>query len=181
MVPVSLRQPGDVDSGNAVAGISADLATTVADPAERFRRIQSSVQAGKDYYSEMSPSERELFFLIMQAPSMLLLPTGLISRLPAYNLAISNVPGIIQPMYWNGARMDGAYPLSIVMDGMALNITLVTYDQNVDFGIIACRRSLPLPAAGTASDRLHGRGVAGAGGCRWNQGESGEEASRGDA
>jgi diacylglycerol O-acyltransferase / wax synthase len=143
MVPVSLRQPGDVDSGNAVAAISADLATSMADPAERFHAIQSSVQAGKDFYSEMSPSERELFFMILQAPSMLLVPTGLISRLPAYNVAISNVPGIRQPMYWNGARMDGSYPLSIVMDGMALNITLVTYDQNVDFGIIACRRSLP--------------------------------------
>ena len=46
-------------------------------------------------------------------------------------------------MYWNGARMDGSYPLSIVTDGMAMNITLVTYDRNVDFGIIACRRSLP--------------------------------------
>ena len=102
------------------------------------------MQAGKDYYSEMSPNERELFFMIMQTPSMLLVPTGLISRLPAYNVAISNVPGIRQPMYWNGARMNGSYPLSIVMDGMALNITLVTYDQNVDFGIIACRRSLPL-------------------------------------
>ncbi len=39
--------------------------------------------------------------------------------------------------------MDGSYPLSIVVDGMALNITLVTYGQNVDFGIIACRRSMP--------------------------------------
>ncbi len=39
--------------------------------------------------------------------------------------------------------MDGSYPLSIVTDGMAMNITLVTYDQNVDFGIIACRRSIP--------------------------------------
>ena len=46
-------------------------------------------------------------------------------------------------MYWNGARMDGSYPLSIVVDGMAMNITLVTYGQNVDFGIIACRRSIP--------------------------------------
>ncbi len=143
MVPVSLRQAGDVDSGNAVAAISADLATSVADPAERFRQIQASVQAGKDYYSAMSPSEVELFSMIMQAPSMLLMPLGLISRLPPYNVAISNVPGIQQTMYWNGARMDGSYPLSIVTDGMAMNITLVTYDQNVDFGIIACRRSLP--------------------------------------
>ncbi|MEH6548523.1 MAG: wax ester/triacylglycerol synthase family O-acyltransferase [Pseudomonadales bacterium] len=143
MVPVSLRHAGDVESGNAVAAISADLATSVADPAERFRQIKSSVQAGKDYYSKMSPSEIELFSMIMQAPSMLLMPLGLISRLPPYNVAISNVPGIQQTMYWNGARMDGSYPLSIVTDGMALNITLVTYGQSVDFGIIACRRSLP--------------------------------------
>jgi diacylglycerol O-acyltransferase len=45
-------------------------------------------------------------------------------------------------MYWNGARLDGTYPLSIVTDGMAMNITLVTNDQSVDFGIIACRRSM---------------------------------------
>ncbi len=46
-------------------------------------------------------------------------------------------------MFWNGARLDGSYPMSIVTQGVALNITLVSYDQNVDFGIIACRRSLP--------------------------------------
>ena len=71
------------------------------------------------------------------------MPLGLISRLPPYNVAISNVPGIRETMYWNGARMNGSYPMSIVMEGMAVNITLVTYDQNVDFGIIACRRSVP--------------------------------------
>ena len=63
--------------------------------------------------------------------------------MPPVNVTISNVPGIRQPMYWNGARMDGSYPLSIITDGMAMNITLVTYDKNVDFGIIACRRSVP--------------------------------------
>ena len=143
MVPVSLRQAGDVDSGNAVAAISADLATHIADPAQRIAAIKRSVQAGKDFYADMTPKEIELFFMIMQSPSALLLPLGLISKLPPYNVAISNVPGIRQTMYWNGARMNGSYPLSIVTDGMAMNITLVTYDQNVDFGIIACRRSLP--------------------------------------
>ena len=143
MVPVSLRQARDVDSGNAVASISADLATNIADPAERIRAIMASVKAGKAFYDAMSPKEIELVSMIMQTPSLALLPLGLISRLPAYNIAISNVPGIRDPMYWNGARMDGSYPLSIVVDGMAINITLVTYDQNVDFGIIACRRSVP--------------------------------------
>ena len=120
LVPVSLRQEGEVDSGNAVASIS-----------------------GKAFYNGMSPKEIELVSMIMQTPSLLLMPLGLISRLPAYNIAISNVPGIRETMYWNGARMDGSYPLSIVVDGMAMNITLVTYDENVDFGIIACRRSMP--------------------------------------
>ena len=143
MVPVSLRQPGDVDSSNAIAMISADLATNLADPAERIQAIMASVQAGKAFFDGMSPKEIELVSMVMQAPTALLMPLGLISRLPPYNVAISNVPGIGETMYWNGARMNGSYPMSIVMEGMAVNITLVTYDQNVDFGIIACRRSVP--------------------------------------
>lgn len=143
LVPVSLRQQGDIDSSNAVAGISADLATDIKDPAKRFAAIQASVRAGKAFYNDMSPAEIQLMTMVMQAPSMLLVPLGLASRLPAVNTTISNVPGIQEPMYWNGARLDGSYPASIVMDGMALNITLLTYDQNVDFGITACRRSVP--------------------------------------
>ena len=50
---------------------------------------------------------------------------------------------VLALMYLNGARMDGSYPASIVLDGVAMNITLSTYDRNVDFGIIACRRSMP--------------------------------------
>jgi diacylglycerol O-acyltransferase len=138
-----LRQQGDIDSSNAVAAISADLATNIKDPAQRFVAIQASVKAGKAFYQGMSPAEIQLISMVMQAPGLLLMPLGLASRLPAVNTTISNVPGIQEPMYWNGARMDGSYPASIVMDGMALNITLVTYDQNVDFGITACRRSIP--------------------------------------
>ncbi len=143
MVPVSLRKPGDLDSGNAVAAISANLATDVADPARRMQAIMASVRAGKAFYSGMSPKEIELITAVMQAPTLLLLPLGLMAKLPPYNVAISNVPGIRETMYWNGARMDGSYPLSIVTDGMAMNITLITYDKHVDFGIVACRRSVP--------------------------------------
>lgn len=46
-------------------------------------------------------------------------------------------------MYWNGARLDGIYPASIPFHGFALNITLVSYGGNLDFGIAACRRSVP--------------------------------------
>ena len=143
MVPVSIRQEGDIDSSNAVAAISADLATNIDDPAKRFAAIQASVRAGRAFYSEMSPAEVQLISTLMQVPGMLLMPLGLASPLPPFNTVISNVPGIQQTMYWNGARLDGSYPVSIITDGIALNITMVTNDKNVDFGIIACRRSVP--------------------------------------
>ncbi len=143
MVPVSLRQAGDVDSTNAVASISADLATNISDPAKRIQAIKASTKAGKDFYSGMSAEEVTLFSMLIQSPAMLLMPLGLASKMPPFNTVISNVPGIRQKMYWNGARMEGSYPMSIITDGIALNITLVTYDRNVDFGIIACRRSMP--------------------------------------
>ena len=143
LVPVSVRQEGDIDSSNAVAAISADLATNIKDPIKRFIAIQESVKAGKAFYNDLSPAEVTLVSMVMQAPAMLMMQLGLADRLPSVNTTISNVPGIQQPMYWNGARLDGSYPASIVTDGMALNITLVTYDKNVDFGITACRRSVP--------------------------------------
>ncbi len=143
MVPVSIRAEGDIDSSNAVASINADLATNIKDPTRRFVAIQESVKAGKAFYKDMSPAEIQLITLVMAAPAMLLIPLGLASRIPPFNTVISNVPGIQEPMYWNGARLDGSYPVSIVTDGIALNITLLTNDKNVDFGIVACRRSVP--------------------------------------
>ena len=143
MVPVSLRQEGDIDSANAVGAISADLATNIADPVERFTAIQSSTRAGKSLVQDLSPREAQLVMQIMQAPGLFLVPLGLSSRFPPYSTVISNVPGPRQPMYWNGARLEGVYPASIVTEGVALNITLISYDKNVDFGIVACRRTLP--------------------------------------
>ena len=143
MVPVSVRAEGDVDSSNAVATINADLGTNIMDPARRFAAIRASTEAGKALYMGMPPAEAQLFSILLASPGLLLMPLGLTNRLPPFNTVISNVPGIREPMYWNGARLDGSYPASIVMDGVAMNITLSTYDQNVDFGIIACRRSMP--------------------------------------
>jgi len=143
MVPVSLRRPGDMESSNAVGAISADLATNIKDPIKRFRAIKASMEAGKAMFQDMSPNEASLFLQLIQMPGLLLIPLGLGSRFPPYSTVISNVPGPRQPMYWNGARLEGIYPASIVTEGIALNITLVTYDTQVDFGIMACRRTLP--------------------------------------
>jgi len=62
---------------------------------------------------------------------------------PPMNVTISNVPGPNQPLYLNGARLDAFYPVSIPVQGQALNITCVTYDGAMNIGFTGCRDSLP--------------------------------------
>lgn len=143
MAPVSLRADDDLDSTNAVGFITADMATNIYDPEKRLRTIQDSMRAGKNLLRELSPAEAALFMQLTQVPALLISALGLGSRLPAFSTVVSNVPGPREKLYWNGASLDGIYPASIVFDGFAMNITLVTYHDSMDFGIVACRRSLP--------------------------------------
>ncbi len=143
MVPVSLRQEGDLDSANAVGFITADLATNISNTEKRLRAIQASMIAGKDMLRGLSSREAMIYMQIAQIPVLLTSALGLASKFPAFSTVISNVPGPRQQLYWNGASLDGIYPASIVFDGFAMNITLVSYHDSLDFGIIACRRSLP--------------------------------------
>ena len=143
MAPVSLREETDLDSSNAVGFITADLATDVADVGQRLQRIQASMAAGKALLRSMSPREATLFMQITQVPALLSSVLGLAGHFPAFSTVISNVPGPREQLYWNGASLEGVYPASIVFDGFAMNITLVSYRQQLDFGIVACRRSMP--------------------------------------
>ena len=69
--------------------------------------------------------------------------SGLADRLRVANVTISNVPGPQVPLYLAGAQMTAMYPLSIVVHGVALNITVQSYRGQLCFGLIACRRALP--------------------------------------
>ena len=143
MAPISLRENDDVDSSNAVAFLTADLATQEQDPAKRIQIIQDSMIAAKNQFKGMSRREVDVYSIITQTPALIASLTGLASRFPAFSTVISNVPGPRQPMYWNGARLDGIYPVSIPFDGFAINITLVSNNDMLDFGIVACRHSVP--------------------------------------
>jgi hypothetical protein len=78
-------------------------------------------------------------------PGLLLQTVPGVGRLapPVFNLVISNVPGARETLYWNGAKLLDTYPLSIPTDGLALNITLNSYVDRLEFGVIGCRRSVP--------------------------------------
>jgi diacylglycerol O-acyltransferase len=81
--------------------------------------------------------------LIAMVLALAAVPGYVASAPPPFNIVISNVPGPTEPMYWGGARLDGNYPLSIVLDGQACNITVVNNAGNLDFGVVGCRRSVP--------------------------------------
>jgi diacylglycerol O-acyltransferase len=143
MAPVSVRAAGDLDSSNAVGMVCADLATNVRDPAKRMRQIKESMDAAKAQLQQMSNREIQVYTAITQAPLLLTQMTGLGSRFPAFSTVVSNVPGPRERRYWNGARLDGMYPVSIPFDGGAVNFTVVSNFENLDFGIVACRKSVP--------------------------------------
>ena len=69
--------------------------------------------------------------------------TGLLHRLPPFNVTISNVPGPNVPVYLCGARLIAHYPVSVATDGQGLNITLVGYLGKLNFGLVSCRELVP--------------------------------------
>lgn len=142
LVPMSLRRD-DSDSGNQIAMILTSLATHLEDPRERLHVIQRSIKDAKERYSQMSVEEGINFTALTLAPAAINMLTDISNRLQAFNVVISNVPGPNKPLYWNGAKLNGMYPVSIPMERIALNITLISYEDHLDFGFIACRRTLP--------------------------------------
>ena len=144
MVPVSLRDDSNSTGGNQVGAILANLATDLDDPALRLKAISTSMGNNKEIFSQLPKLERLALSAFNLSPLLLgAISPALVSAAPPFNLAISNVPGAREPLFWNGARLDGNYPLSIALDGQALNITLTNSADNLDFGLVGCRRSVP--------------------------------------
>ena len=146
MTPVSLRRDDDDEAtGNAVGTILCNLATHLSDAGERLRAIHTSMLCGKELFSGLNQVQATAISAAMMSPVLLEQVPGGVARLmpPPYNLVISNVPGPENSLYWNGARLQGVYPLSIPLTGQALNITVTSYAGNMEFGLIGCRRSVP--------------------------------------
>ncbi|MCW2760033.1 MAG: wax ester/triacylglycerol synthase family O-acyltransferase [Marmoricola sp.] len=148
MVPVGLdakrTQKAAGAGGNAVGAVMVKLGTHLDDPADRLSSIHKSMRTGKEALGSMSELQIMAMSALGMAPSIItpmLRLHGVIR--PPFNLIISNVPGPRKPMYLNGAKMTGTYPLSIPINGMALNITCNSYAEDMDFGLTGCRRSVP--------------------------------------
>ena len=141
-VPVSIRKD-DSKGGNQIAMIQASLGTNIKDPTLRLEEVVASINVAKRRLQKLSKEEFLIYTAITLTPGIIHLSTGLLSgRLPC-NVVISNVPGPNEPLYWNGAKLQGLYPMSQPIDRVALNLTMVSYNGALEFGLTACRRSMP--------------------------------------
>ena len=148
MVPIGLKAKeshiASTEGGNAVGAVMCRLGTDFHDPADRLRAVHASMADGKEALSSMTSAQIMAMSALGQAPAIIapmLRMSGIIR--PPYNTIISNVPGPRATQYWNGAKLVGHYPLSIPINGMALNITCISYDGKLGFGVIGCRRTVP--------------------------------------
>ncbi len=148
-VPVSLRAAGDDSANNQVSMVTMTLATDVADPLKRLKKIaaaSANTKATLNRVKAAIPTD----FPMLAAPWLM---SGLASlygrsRLanvlpPLANVVISNVPGVQAQLYFAGAKMISYYPVSIPAHGMALNVTVQSYNGRLDYGLIGCRRAIP--------------------------------------
>lgn len=141
-VPISVRTAGSEDA-NQVAFTLTTLATDIDNPADRLRAIRDGMVYNKQRMRELSPGQLQAYAALMLLPGAATVMLGLTPKNALATLCISHVPGPRQDMYWQGARLTGLYPISLVTDGGALNITIVSRHDSVDFGLVGCRKSLP--------------------------------------
>jgi diacylglycerol O-acyltransferase / wax synthase len=150
MVPVSIRSGDETDKWtNRVSALVAKLPTNIDDPVERVGAMHTTMTAAKQQF-DMIPAELLSDVTQFATPALatralrLVAATRIANRLsPPVNLVISNVPGPRQPLYLAGATMKHFFPVSTVVDGQGLNITVQSYLDTLDFGLVACRELVP--------------------------------------
>jgi WS/DGAT/MGAT family acyltransferase len=148
-VPVSLREPGNTDINNQVTTMVCRLATDIADPIERLHVIKESSKDSKARLSDIKdvmPRDISWFGapIVMTALARISGQADLADALPPIvNVLISNVSGPRKEKFCIDAKMLHVYPVSAIAHGLALNITLISYLDQLDFGLIACRDALP--------------------------------------
>jgi WS/DGAT/MGAT family acyltransferase len=145
-IPVSVRTTDQAGTyGNRILLLGAPLFTDIADPVERLRATQRELRVMKERHRAM-PAELLADVNHFVPPALFsraaratfALATSSVGR-PQWNLVVSNVPGPQFPLYCAGARLVAHYPVSVITDGMGLNITAMSYDGHIDVGVIADR------------------------------------------
>ena len=150
MVPVSVRSGEDVGTfGNQVSAMMAALPTDVPDAVERLRCAAAEMSVAKKHHATQ-PSHFIADATELVPPVVFSRAARVVSELganshfsPHFNVIVSNVPGPPMPLYMAGAKLESHYPASVIMDGVGLNITVLSYLDRLDIGIVGDRELAP--------------------------------------
>ena len=148
-VPVSVRTQDQKGTyGNKVSMMLAALPTNLPDPGHRLDAMHEAMRAAKDQHGAIPASllaDVSQFALPALANQAWRLSARLrlLERVSPFNLIVSNVPGPSVPLYLAGAELLAYYPVSALVDGQGLNITVMSYRDTLYFGLIACRDLVP--------------------------------------
>ena len=143
-VPVSVRAEGGAGVGNAITFVYATIGTDLDDPVDRFRAVKESTQAAKERLPHAGPAMMDVYTALLMGPFLAPAVAG-VGGLgpPDANLVVSNVPGLPQPRFLDGSRLEAYYPLSLLFHGQALNITAVSNAGRFCIGYTGCRDTVP--------------------------------------
>lgn len=152
MVPMSVRSDDERDhGGNRVATMFTSLASQIDDPVERLLAINASMSQAKVQQHAIGADTLQNW-AEFAAPAVAGQAARLYSRMriadrhrPAFNLTISNVPGPPFPLSIAGARLVANYPAGPIFDGGGLNITVMSYRDSLDFGLLVCPELIGRP------------------------------------
>jgi WS/DGAT/MGAT family acyltransferase len=141
-VPVSTRSDGDQSMDNQISNMFVSLATDVTDPIERLQAIKRSTQSAKAMRNAIGAREIQSIGevatpLILGTAIRTIYRTSLMSRIPLrVNTVVSNVPGPNIPLYICGGKVVAIFPSSVILEGMGLNVTVISYLDRFDFGVL---------------------------------------------
>jgi diacylglycerol O-acyltransferase len=145
MVPVSVRSEDERDAGgNKVSSMLSSLATDIDDPVARLKVIHECMAEAKEQQKAIGADTLQEW-AEFAAPAVAGRAARLYSRMkladlhrPLFNVTISNVPGPPFPLYSAGARLLANFPVGPIIDGTGLNMTVMSYLDQLDFGLLAC-------------------------------------------
>jgi diacylglycerol O-acyltransferase len=145
-VPVAVRSEGDSmqSNTNRLSGMLVSLATDVADPVVQLMSVSESSRGakaqdrllGSDLFSAMFDLAVPA---LLRPAGRLARAVGFTTRWPPFSLVVSSFPGPPVPLYCGGSELVAYHPFGPVIDGAALNVTAMSYRDQIGFGLIACR------------------------------------------
>jgi diacylglycerol O-acyltransferase len=150
MVPVSTRPEGEGEAlGNQISAMLVSLATDRDDPVDRLLAISAGSGVAKEH--ERLHRGRligDLAQMALPAVTTRLARTVAGTRLfdrvrPPANVTISGLKGPGFPLFCAGSRVAAMYPVGPIAEGIGLNVTILSYLDQLHFGLMGCRKLLP--------------------------------------